>query len=244
MFGRFIEFAFPNAYHAITAFFHIRILRLIESHALGLAMVKGVKLCRVSVPVVAIKLNHRIYRGNKSVNTEFSPNEILPFIRYTDAIEDGIRSTFKIIRLHTLLFGIHTAQMQGALRVFISALDGTVGDIVLFVFAAGWRPVESVTANFARVFCLVSPLPFVSMFYAAKVMLSLFHSGFSRIEHVAAQLTRHILPRFPLGALALSVALQRTKVLAGASVVGDSFLAPNTGKGSNGVFVHTYILPQ
>lgn len=239
MFGRLFEFAFPNSYHTIATCFHVCVLRLVERCAFGLAMVEGVKLCWVSVPVVAIKLNHRVYRGDKSVNTEFVPNEVLSFIRHTDTIENGIRSTLKIVRFHTELFGIHAAQVQSAFRVFISALDRAIGDVVLSAFTTRWRPIESVAAYFASVFRLIATLPFVGAFNRTK---SVFVC--SRIKRNAADFARNISTSFALRFGRTAVALKSAIILIGAQMTCSNFATTFACNGANRVFAHKCILPQ
>lgn len=241
MVRRLLEVTFPDAYHAVAARLHIGILRLVQGNAAGLAMVKHGELSGVSMPVVAIELNHDIDRRHEGINTEFVANKVLSLIGYADAVKDDIGSALKIVWLHAKLLGVHATKHNLAFRVFVRAFRRAIGHVVFTALAARWRPKEGLAAHFADMLRLVAALPFVMAFDRAKAFF-----GSSGIECDAASFASSILACPTLSLRCRAVALKRAITLLGAHMAGNDLAAAFTCNCSNLVIVdsHNYILTQ
>lgn len=239
MFRRSFDVTFPDSHHAVAARLHIGILRLVEGNAFELAMIKSQELGGVAMPIVAIELNHDIDGRHEGVNAEFVTNKVLSFIRNADAVKDGVGDALKVIWLHAELLGIHAAQMQGAIWVFVSALKRAIGNVVFSALGARRRPIKGLAANFASMFGLVAALPFVRTVYGTEA----FSVG-RGVERDTAYFASNIFARLSVRLGRVAVTLKRAITLVGTHSLRDSLATTFACDGTNCVVFHNYILAQ
>jgi len=236
MIGYALELALPNPDNAIAAGSHVRILGLVKGETPTLAIVKDGELCGVSVPVVAIELDDQAEGREEGINTELIADKILPLIGDTELIKKCIAETLKVVGVHRELFCIHMAQHDFALRVCVTAFEGTILDVVQLT--ARGRPPKSLAAYPADMARLVAPLPLVCVFKAAEIVSGKLNPTCWQVESLAAQLAGYILPILALGALRAAIAAKRAISLIRTQVLSNCCAASFTRNRPRRVFVH------
>lgn len=231
---------FPKANNPNTALVHVGVLRMVKPYPALLPLVLRIVFAWVSMPVFAVKLNSQISRRHERINGEFPANRVLLDVLDTDTVKDSEARLFQFVGADFLLSNIHAQEHCGAFRVFVSALNGTIGNVVCL--GAGRRPAKRLTAYLAGVFCLVAPLPFVSVLNTAEVMRCNLKALFGGVKRFAAQLAGDFLTRLSLRAFRTAIATKRTILLVWAQSAGNSFTATLACNGTNSVFVHAHII--
>jgi hypothetical protein len=240
MIGRTLDFAFPYPQNVISARFHISILRTIKCNAPTLPMVKRDELRRISMPVVAVKLNDRITRRHKSVNTKLVADKILRIVGYTDFVKHGISGALKVVWMHFELFGIHATQKQSTLRISITTGKRTIFDIV--GLSTRWRPAKRYAANNTGIGVLVTALPFIGMCEIAKVVFCRINAIGREVKNLAAQFAWNLLPILTLRAFCFAEACKGAIRLVGPQSLGNGCSAAFACNCTNGVFIHAPIV--
>lgn len=203
MLRRFLYLALPDSDNAIATRGHVRILRFIKPDALGLALVGLRKLIRVSVPVIAVKLNDRIKGRHEGINAEFITDYVLSVIRNANGIKHGIASALQVVSFGGLLRGVHLHQLGAAFGVGIAARYRTILNVVSL--STRRRPPEFFTANCTDVERLVTPLPLVGVFLTTKEIRSGINSGMRNIDGLTTKAARYFLSGSALGPFGLSI---------------------------------------
>jgi len=182
-----LEVALPHPDNMIAAGLQIGILRFIVIHSLALAVIRFGEILRVSMPIIAVKLNSQIQAWHKSIYTELIVDKILRFIIKTKAIEKLITNLFRSGWAYFLLLTIHIKQSLATVWISITALKGAVSRISLL--NTGWRPLKLLTANLADKFQFVLALPFYLMLKATKIVLIGFEASLRQVERLATPFT-------------------------------------------------------
>lgn len=228
---------FPKANNPNTALVHVGILRVVKSYPALLSLVLRIVFAWVSMPVFTVKLNGQISRRHERINGEFPANRVLLDVFNADTVKDGKACPFQFVGAYLLLGDVHAQEHRGAFRVFVSALKRAIENV-----CARWRPAKRLTAYLADVFCLVAPLPFVSVLNTAEVMRCNLKALFGGVKRFAAQLAGDFLTRLSLRAFRTAIATKRTILLVWAQSAGNSFTATLACNGTNSVFVHAHII--
>lgn len=236
-----LDVALPEAEHSITAGGHVGVLRNVKLHPFALALIWIREFIGVTVPVIAVELDHQTRPRQESIDTELITDQVLTLIGYVKAVEDRIGGALKMIWMQFELLDIHAAEHGGAFWVGITTRDRTIGDVV--GLRAGWRQPKGLAAYLADMLCFVAALPHSCMGVATKEAFGCFKSSGWQIENLAAQLARNITPILSLRAfVGLPIAGQRAIGLIRAQAFRNRLAATLTGNRSDRVCVHSQII--
>lgn len=191
----FSKFGTPKPHNLVTTSRHIGVLGFIEPLSFLLSSVQLRELFRMTVPVVAVKLNDDSGRWDKGINTEFVTNEILRGILNPQAIKDIIADNLYFGRcLFDLLEAIHIDEHNTSGGVGVAARKRTIGNIIPLI--PGGRPSKVNPANLTSVSDLVSALPLDLMIQVTEIMLRTPYPVLGYVYRLTAPAAREFLARF------------------------------------------------
>jgi hypothetical protein len=168
MFFSLVHVAFPNPNDSVSAFLEIRILGFVEPYSVLLFFIWLWKAFLVTMPVVAVELNHKTESRHESVDTEFVCDQILFLVRFFEFVEHGVAYLLKFGRFHRLLLYSHFKKSFNCCRIFVSACDRAIGDFVVTGGGSRWRPAERLIAHLTGMIGLVPSLPHISTCQGAE----------------------------------------------------------------------------
>lgn len=195
-FGALLNITLPKAKGDITTLGKVSILGLIKSYTLFLSMVKQLKLVGVAMPVITIELNNGIVPRKIGINCELVGNQFLGVIGQTKRIQNSISLALQAIGTKALLLQVHLTQHSSTSRVFITASQRTISNVVMLITRR--RPFESLTTYFARIFNLVSSLPLIKTGYTTKVVLASLKPKLWKIEFSITPFAANVLSSTPV----------------------------------------------
>lgn len=183
-----MQLAMPETKDSNASLHHEGILRPVVLHSFLLAMVKGVVLGWIAVPVVTVELNHDVQRGQKRIDAEFPVDHVLPLESHSKAVEHGVAQALATRQLQTLLPIVHDSKLSIFGGIGVAALERAVPNVVRLGARRG--PAESPAAYLTNVGALVPTLVLISAGFRAKVRR--FHSGWWPVDGLTALGTRHL----------------------------------------------------
>lgn len=181
------------------------------------------------MPIIAVKLNHDANGRNEGIDTELATDKMLTLVNNTKRIKQSITLALITVRVQSLLSGIRSNQLGVSTRVGIAASQRAISDIVSLV--AGWRPLKSLTTYLADMLSFISSLPLIGMIVGAEVNRLAEAIG-GNIDWGVTDSASHGLPRFPLWATRLAVAIQRAISLVRSQVPRNGLTTSNAGYSS------------
>lgn len=207
---------------------HISILASVKHHPAFLPAVRLGKHLRITVPVVAIKLNNHAAPWDKSVYTEFATNEKLALMGNIHAIKHGVSGSFKGIWVSLALLDVHLKKHFPTLGIFITASYAAIGRVRDGF--AGRGPQKPISAHLAGVAVFVSALVRVVTRRGAKPGA---RPSLGCIEHHSAMLANLIPACAAAWSVSGSIAFQGTEGLAWARTLSDGRSASFAGEAAD-----------
>ena len=147
---------FPDAKDRDTAYSHVGILALIESHAKSDPTIQRLSQPRIAVPVVSIELNHNTVLREVSVHYKLVINAVLSVKVDMKVFQKRIAHRFHGCSSAELQLAIHSQQLLTTLRVQISALQRAVSYI-----DPRRRPTKGTFTHPTAIGNLISALPYI-----------------------------------------------------------------------------------
>lgn len=161
-----VDVTFPQSQDLVATSQHVEILRPVERHPASLPRAWLGESCWVSVPVVAIKLDHESDAWGEGVYAKFAADQVLRDVFNADLVEDRVAGALKVVWAKLGLHDVHADEMSASLRICVPAGRGAVcrraGSL------ARRRPAERCAARLACVFVFVSALPNIGTCAGAK----------------------------------------------------------------------------
>lgn len=175
-----LDVAFPKSNDSVAALFHIGILRLVQLGASLLSMIKSSIFGRITMPIVAIKLNDSIKRWDEGINTKLFSHQMLGNVLKIGFIKQRITEFFKFIwSRFLLLIKVHLYQAGFEIGIIISTSYRTVLNFPVIIM--GCRFSKFFPANFANMISFVSSLPKVCTSHITEMVLEIFRPSFPYI---------------------------------------------------------------